>query len=185
MVDQFNKRVENQGIPPEEMQAVCVELKGEPGELDDERFDVIVVSCPPAQTLTRRTTFKSFSHLYQCASSYHHFTSIENVTQTLVYFLKPGGTLLVVDLIKSDRENDDGSHGHGHGHHHGHSGHGDPKDTRHYVAHRNGFDEDDLRRAFQGAGLDSFSFQPAIGAKQRGQDCHLFLAKGLKPSTNA
>ncbi|KAG5641802.1 hypothetical protein DXG03_004168 [Asterophora parasitica] len=42
MVDQFNLRVRNQGIPPEEMQAFAVELKGEPGELEDERFDVIV-----------------------------------------------------------------------------------------------------------------------------------------------
>jgi hypothetical protein len=47
MVDQFNKRVEYQGIPPEEMQAVCAELKGEPGELDNERFDVVVVSGSP------------------------------------------------------------------------------------------------------------------------------------------
>jgi 2-polyprenyl-3-methyl-5-hydroxy-6-metoxy-1,4-benzoquinol methylase len=43
MVDQFNTRVENQGIPSEEMKAVCVELKGQEGELDGAKFDVIVV----------------------------------------------------------------------------------------------------------------------------------------------
>lgn len=43
MVDEYNHRVMNQGISTEEMRAVCVELKGEDGELDGARFDVIVV----------------------------------------------------------------------------------------------------------------------------------------------
>lgn len=43
MVDEYNHRVSNQGIPPEEMRAVCIELQGEEGELDGARFDVIVV----------------------------------------------------------------------------------------------------------------------------------------------
>lgn len=44
MVNQFNKRIGYQGLTSAEMQAVCAELKGEPGELGDEKFDVIVVS---------------------------------------------------------------------------------------------------------------------------------------------
>ena len=43
MVDHFNARVAYQGIPVEEMQAFCCELKGEEGELEDRKFDVIVV----------------------------------------------------------------------------------------------------------------------------------------------
>lgn len=44
MVDQYNKRVENQGISPEEMRAIAVELKGESeDELDGAKFDIIVV----------------------------------------------------------------------------------------------------------------------------------------------
>jgi hypothetical protein len=43
MVDQYNTRVQNQGIPYDEMKAICVELKGEEGELDGAKFDVIVV----------------------------------------------------------------------------------------------------------------------------------------------
>jgi hypothetical protein len=43
MVDQFDRRIGYQGLTSEEMQAVCAELKGEPGELDDEKFDVVVV----------------------------------------------------------------------------------------------------------------------------------------------
>ena len=43
MVAQFNQRVHNQGIPPEEMQAICLELEGNDSELNGERFDIIVV----------------------------------------------------------------------------------------------------------------------------------------------
>ena len=43
MVDQYNRRVANQGISPEEMKAICVDLKGVDGELDNQKFDVVVV----------------------------------------------------------------------------------------------------------------------------------------------
>jgi predicted TPR repeat methyltransferase len=44
MVDQFNKRIDYQGLTSDEMQAVCAELKGQAGELGDEKFDAVVVS---------------------------------------------------------------------------------------------------------------------------------------------
>lgn len=43
MVAQYNLRVSNQGIDPDEMKALCVELKGEVGELEDRKFHVVVV----------------------------------------------------------------------------------------------------------------------------------------------
>lgn len=43
MVRQYNTRMANQGIPPEEMRAVCTELKGTIDELDGMKFDIIVV----------------------------------------------------------------------------------------------------------------------------------------------
>lgn len=43
-VAEYNRRVENQGIAPEEMRAIAVELKGEEGELDNMKFDVAVVT---------------------------------------------------------------------------------------------------------------------------------------------
>jgi hypothetical protein len=43
MIDQFNLRVSNQGIPQEEMQGFSIDLKGQEGELDGMKFDVIVV----------------------------------------------------------------------------------------------------------------------------------------------
>ena len=48
MVDQYNMKVKNHGIPEEEMRAVSADLKGEEGELDGKKFDVIVVSVPVA-----------------------------------------------------------------------------------------------------------------------------------------
>ncbi|KAG6805096.1 hypothetical protein H0H92_000714 [Tricholoma furcatifolium] len=64
------------------MQAVRAELKGEPGELQDEKFDVVI-----------------------CASAYHHFPDIASVTRTLAYFLKSGGALIIVDIAKRPGEN--------------------------------------------------------------------------------
>ena len=43
MVDQYNLRVANQGISSDEMRAVAVQLKGEDGELENQKFDVVVV----------------------------------------------------------------------------------------------------------------------------------------------
>ncbi|KAM5542807.1 hypothetical protein V8D89_003768 [Ganoderma adspersum] len=74
-VDQFNAQAENQGLEPDEMRAVCAELKGEPGELDGLKFDVVM-----------------------CCASYHHFPSIPETTRVLASFLKPGGSLLVADI---------------------------------------------------------------------------------------
>ena len=44
MVDQYNLRIQREGIPLEKMRAVRAELEGKAGELDDMKFDVIVVS---------------------------------------------------------------------------------------------------------------------------------------------
>jgi 2-polyprenyl-3-methyl-5-hydroxy-6-metoxy-1,4-benzoquinol methylase len=42
-VEQYNLRVSNQGIEPDEMKAVATELKGVEGELENAKFDVVVV----------------------------------------------------------------------------------------------------------------------------------------------
>ena len=44
LVENYNHRVANQGISPDEMRAVCTDLKGVEGELDGLKFDVVVVS---------------------------------------------------------------------------------------------------------------------------------------------
>ena len=88
----------------------------------------------------------------------------------LAYFLKPGGTLLVVDLLKIDDP-----HASGHVHH-------VISDSAHYVVHKGGFREVDIRNTFEFAGLSSFVFDPKVlTAQHHGHDAHLFIAKGTKP----
>ncbi|KAF7298439.1 Methyltransf-11 domain-containing protein [Mycena kentingensis (nom. inval.)] len=77
-VDDFARRIHNQGIPSEEMRVVCALLDGNESELDGQKFDVVV-----------------------CSAAYHHLDSIENTTRILAFFLKPGGHLLVVDFLTS------------------------------------------------------------------------------------
>ncbi|THU80114.1 S-adenosyl-L-methionine-dependent methyltransferase [Dendrothele bispora CBS 962.96] len=85
MVDTYNQKISNQGIPFDEMRAVCLELKGEEGELDGMKFDVV-----------------------QCCMSYHHFSSesLLPITSMLAFFLKEGGCLFVAD-VQSTPERED------------------------------------------------------------------------------
>ncbi|KAH7874442.1 S-adenosyl-L-methionine-dependent methyltransferase [Lentinula edodes] len=83
MVDRYNKRVENQGIPREEMRAICIpeQLQTHANDLrlakllGDIEFDVAI-----------------------CCMSYHHFPSISSITRTLSSLLKPGGHLYIADV---------------------------------------------------------------------------------------
>jgi len=139
-VDQYNTRVQNQGITPDEMKAVCLELKGEEGELDGAKFDVVV-----------------------CASSYHHMSSVEDITKALAYFLKPGGSLLVSDLCPSEQPIFPGDH-------------------NNVVAHQHGFDEERMRKLFEDVGLQSFKYGIVTKAKTpQGLEATWFLAQGIKP----
>ncbi|KAL4254415.1 S-adenosyl-L-methionine-dependent methyltransferase superfamily protein [Abortiporus biennis] len=139
MVDQYNLRVSNQGISPDEMKAVCIELKGSGEELDGTKFDLIV-----------------------CASSYHHFPSVDETTRILATFLKPGGSLLVTDILKNDESKDILG------------------DFGHVVAHTSGFSEEEVKGIFERAALGEFSFTKATKAKFHGNEVDMFLARGVK-----
>ncbi|KAJ8507039.1 hypothetical protein ONZ45_g10554 [Pleurotus djamor] len=142
-VDEFNKRVSDQGISPEEMKAVCVHLKGEDGELDNMKFDVII-----------------------CGMAYHHISSIADTTKMLAFFLKPGGALLVIDMLKEEGGEDF------------HRDLGKPGWEK-IVAHKGGFAEEDLRTVFEGADL-AFELSVVAKAKHHGFPTKLVLAKGTK-----
>ncbi|KAF5373592.1 hypothetical protein D9758_000800 [Tetrapyrgos nigripes] len=77
MVNKYNERVSNQGIPFDEMKAICVDLRGADEELDGMKFDVVM-----------------------CCMSYHHLSSesLLRTTRTLSFFLKEGGYLFVADV---------------------------------------------------------------------------------------
>ncbi|KAK0447059.1 S-adenosyl-L-methionine-dependent methyltransferase [Armillaria borealis] len=88
----------------------------------------------------------------------------------LAYFLKPGGALLVTDRVSLDAvpKIEDIQ-----------------KKYETIVPHKSGFSEEDMRKVFEGAGLESFSLNVIPGVTLDGMfgltDQKLFLAKGLKP----
>lgn len=143
MVNQYNLRVSNQGIPPEEMQAVRIELKGEEGELDSIKFDVIV-----------------------CSMAYHHFTDINDTTRILVSFLKPGGRLMVADLLKDD------------------SGRAIIPEQFQQVSSHHGYAPDELKVIFEEQGLTDFDWEQVANFKVHGIDGKALLAIGVKPAAS-
>jgi hypothetical protein len=85
----------------------------------------------------------------------------------LAYFLKPGGALVVVDIIKD-------------GYLHSRYKTMLPADAHHIIAHQHGFDESDMRKVFESAGL-SLSFDAeTLRQGEGGDDGDLFIAKGIK-----
>ncbi|KAF9234510.1 S-adenosyl-L-methionine-dependent methyltransferase [Melanogaster broomeanus] len=140
MVDHYNKAVSDNGAALEEMRAICVtELRENEAQLEI-IFDVIV-----------------------CASAYHHFRSIDEVTKTLVSYLKPGGSLLVADMIHDESLHETF-----------------PPGFDHIVAHKGGFSEADIRTTFEKAGLGNVTFAKVAEAKPLGRPVNLFLARGDK-----
>jgi len=74
VVDLFNKRFADKDADQKRFRAIRVELKGDDGELENEKFHVII-----------------------CTSAYHHFEDVYQVTRLLAHFLVPSGALIVID----------------------------------------------------------------------------------------
>ncbi|KAI6151228.1 S-adenosyl-L-methionine-dependent methyltransferase [Pisolithus tinctorius] len=100
-----------------------------------------------------------------CANAYHHFASIDSVTKSLVSYLKQGGSLLVADLIKSQSSEEIF-----------------PPNAHHIVPHTGGFTAEEIRNAFECAGLRNFSFTKATNATPRHatESVTFFIARGDK-----
>jgi hypothetical protein len=86
------------------------------------------------------------------------------VTRTLAFFLKPGGSLLVSDIMKSS----DGVLMHN-------------AIVADIVPHQGGFDDADIRNAFTAADLHLTTFDKVTSARMNGHPIDFFLAKGDKP----
>lgn len=99
----------------------------------------------------------------QCVSAYHHFPSVEEITKILAFFLKPGGTLLVSDILKDEGGTEIV-----------------PEHARNVVAHTHGFSESDMRGVFEGAGLTAFEFAIVTKANFHEKDIQIFLTKAVK-----
>ncbi|KAJ6546828.1 S-adenosyl-L-methionine-dependent methyltransferase [Mycena capillaripes] len=138
MVDEFNKGVQNHGISTEHMSAVRAELKGEDTELDGIKFDVVM-----------------------CSLAYHHIDDIATVTRLLTFFLKPGGTLLVVDYPTMDAA-------------------AVPEEVLPAIAHKGGISETAIKDVYDAAGLGKFQRVLFKGPKSPMHPEDIFLAKGVK-----
>ena len=115
--------------------------------------------------------------------AYHHFADIAETTRVLAFFLKPGGSLLVADIMKRTKPAAGGSGA-------GADEEPDeviPKKYHHIVAHTAGLGEADMRGAFEGAGLGTFAFSTAARARTRGngREVDFFVASGVKPLEGA
>ncbi|RPB01846.1 S-adenosyl-L-methionine-dependent methyltransferase [Choiromyces venosus 120613-1] len=160
MVEKFNEKVRDQGIPEEEMRALVADLCAD--ELDPSlsnseyhNFDVIV-----------------------CGFAFHHFSNVKLATERLVERLKPNtGVLLVIDF-KSHRPfpSHIANHG-GHTHHggHPHSGHGHHGESAGAVLKaldtvvHGGFSQEDMRKFFEGSGLVDVDFVDVGPNGERGK----------------
>ncbi|KAF8191586.1 S-adenosyl-L-methionine-dependent methyltransferase [Mycena galopus ATCC 62051] len=143
MVEEFNKGVQDHGalfpeIPTEKMRAIRAELKGEETELEGVKFDIVM-----------------------CSLAYHHIEDIAAVTALLTFFLKPGGTLIVVDYPKMDVA-------------------AVPSEALPAIAHKGGISEIALKEVYDGAGLGNFEWVLFKGPKSGMHPEDIFLAKGVK-----
>ncbi|KAF7777841.1 hypothetical protein Agabi119p4_3913 [Agaricus bisporus var. burnettii] len=129
----------NANFKDEDASAVCMELKGEKDELENARFDLIF-----------------------CTASYHHLASYEEMTRILTSFLKPGGDLIVVDMLHLEGLQ-----------------HFSAAALEHAVPHKHGLSKDDIQRAYDGAGLTMKSFNLLPPAEYEFPS--IFIAIGEKP----
>lgn len=93
--------------------------------------------------------------------AYHHLESISHATRRLSSYLKPQGSLFVIDLLNTDDVNMDELFT-------------EHKDN--LVAHRGGFTEEDVTKAFVAADM-SFEFLPSISVRKKGQLLSLFVVR--------
>jgi len=98
----------------------------------------------------------------KCTSAYHHFESINKVTNTLTSFLKPGGVLIVLDGERREGEV--------------------KEEYLHILPHPHGMEKTDIINALEQAGLDWVSYEKAFNTEIFGTGpVTYFVAKGVKP----
>ncbi|KAK3080313.1 hypothetical protein LTS18_002508 [Coniosporium uncinatum] len=124
-----------------------------------------LLSTPPTENVCTRE-FHDFD-LAAIGLGFHHFGDQAAALQRLAERLRPGGVVLIVDL-----RGDHPMHGKGH--------------PAMKTIHRGGFEEEEVKRLFEGVGLVEFGFQtlPEKMRMKKGDSTferEVFVAKGRKP----
>ena len=89
--------------------------------------------------------------------------SVDETTRILTSFLKPGGSLLVVDII------DDGT------------GKTPMADYGHVVPHTRGFTGEEMKKLFEGAGLTEIAVTIVVeNLRMHDHEVTIFMAKGVR-----
>ena len=89
--------------------------------------------------------------------------SVDSITRILTSFLKPGGSLLVVDIVN------DGT------------GVEPMADFSHVVPHTYGFTVEEMKKLFEGAGLTEIAVTISIEKlRPHKHDVDFFIAKGVR-----
>lgn len=175
MVETYNKRAQEKGLPAAKMSAV--------------QGNIVADDASSEQDLSKEELF-GFD-LVGMSNALHHMESPSLALERLMQRLKPGGTLLIVDFITESNASTQ-SHpaeqahahhhghehqaqeGHGHGDAHGH-GHGHSDAKKFGVAHH-GFSADYLQQLLREAGCidvetilmqEPIKFPPSFGSIER------------------
>ncbi|KAG9036163.1 hypothetical protein FRB95_009737 [Tulasnella sp. JGI-2019a] len=189
MVDVFNEKAQKSDETKDKLKASVVDLQATGNDLDGQEFDVII-----------------------CAHAYHHFEDPAQMTKKLIAHLRPGtGALLILDRITNEEimnlgmsnaqgTSHTGHHNHHHHHPH-HENHHPGQSHEHVIAvpgeagkpshdfpreafshHHAGFEEADIKKLFEDAGLVDFKFIKMPGHILLGVTMDLFVAKGIRSS---
>ena len=100
--------------------------------------------------------------------AYHHFPDINAVTRILASYMKPGGSLFVIDGYKAPEDD-----------HHAEYLEANPQ-YKAIIAHKGGIEESAIDNAFRQAGLQGRSCTPIGSFTWQGLESQLFLMKGTK-----
>ena len=83
MLAYFKQSAEKEGIPEKKIRTACIELKGEQGELDGQKFDVIVVSSFQADNRTLTVADMPLDLVLGCIPSFRIYLRHDTHTHKL------------------------------------------------------------------------------------------------------
>lgn len=158
MTEQYNKMALKAGYTPIKMHAV--------------QGDIIEPESTPSAELNTPAFF-DFDLIVMCMAL-HHIENPDNMILQLSKRLRPGGILLIIDWI-SDSES------------RGQEAGNSTMDFSKLSVNRMGFDEEEVKNAYDKAGLEDWSWKwtstPPQVSREIGVKQQLFFARGRKSSS--